>query len=323
MNLPFFIIGPPRSGTTLVAEILSQHSKVHISLETHYFEEVYPILENKSSLPSRKIAEIIINANKKHLSEQQIKSYWDKGNSVTELAEFIEKEANTLTSPLTAYLKYQARRRNKTMYGEKTPRHVFHLDKIKKFYPDSSVIFVVRDGRDFLASYKKKHGPERPNDQPPLYHPVITSLMWRKAIQRILDHQNDCNTYTIKYEQLVTAPEKEIKQLCNFLQLDFKPEMLSPNINNTLYSSSCHKQRQISTGSIGKWQTELSDEEVYIFQQIAGEQEEKLGYTQEKTNIKKTKLLFIYISAPFLLVRALFANKQKIKNLFNYIRQRI
>ena len=60
MRPPIFIIGTPRSGTTLTARILGKHSRIFMPGETHFFEDIYSRRKEWGEYINRKTSEVIL-----------------------------------------------------------------------------------------------------------------------------------------------------------------------------------------------------------------------------------------------------------------------
>ena len=103
----------------------------------------------------------------------------------------------------------------KRLILEKTPRHVWHLDYIRRRYPDSKFILTTRDGRETVASLY-----ERTKDfQASLTRYADDSIM----SLRQLDQED---TMLVRYEDLLEDPVKLIQEICTWVGVDFEPEML-------------------------------------------------------------------------------------------------
>ncbi len=133
----------------------------------------------------------------------------------------------------------------KSRWGNNTPKDVFYVEEIIEFYPNAKILLCVRDPRDFCLSYKHRWEVTtegHKNRLKSLYHPVITSLLWKSTVQRlstlksIVPSENLC---VIHYESLVLMLIKlKLYQLCLM-------EMYSVTLNEvSLYwveiLSSCH-----------------------------------------------------------------------------------
>jgi hypothetical protein len=98
---------------------------------------------------------------------------------------------------------------------EKTPRHIWHVDYIRRKYPDSKFIVTTRDGRETVASLF-----ERTKD--------LNGSLTRYQDDSILSlrqlGQND--TLLVRFEDLIADPVKLMKEICVWIGVDFESKML-------------------------------------------------------------------------------------------------
>jgi hypothetical protein len=104
---------------------------------------------------------------------------------------------------------------NKPLILEKTPRHIWHVDYIRRKYPDSKFIITTRDGRETVASLF-----ERSKD--------LTASLTRYQDDSILSLRQlgQKDTLLVRYEDLIVNPVKLINDICVWIGVDFEPKML-------------------------------------------------------------------------------------------------
>jgi hypothetical protein len=108
---------------------------------------------------------------------------------------------------------------------EKTPQHIFYLEPITHYFPNSKIIHLIRNGQDVVASlYEATH-------HFPQYWDGVWGLdkcidWWNKSIQISQQYARHPNHILIRYEQLLEDTETVLQNLCQFLQLNYHPEMI-------------------------------------------------------------------------------------------------
>jgi hypothetical protein len=220
----------------------------------------------------------------------------------------------------------QMKYERKMRWGNNTPRDIFYVNEITTLFPGALFIVCVRDVRDFLRSYKTKWKTTegaRSARLKSLYHPVITSLLWKASIKGINNHLLTDRMYLLRYEDLVTNTESIVRQLCAFIGEDFEEPMLQVETNNSSIVDDMPNQKGIFSSSIGKWRKELSQEEIFLTQKINRKELNNLGYSLEKVKFSWLKLIMICLSAPLALWRGMSANKHKRGPLIKYIFKRL
>ena len=143
---PIFIVGAPRSGTTLLRAMLSRHPRVGLSDETYYLYTVYQ--------RCRAFGDLANPANRKALIES-----YTATQRVQQLEIDLSRLRDRLMAEGTSYpafcatlLQCYAEAQGKTRAGEKTPAHARYVNTLLEWYPNARVIHLVRDARDVCAS---------------------------------------------------------------------------------------------------------------------------------------------------------------------------
>ncbi len=324
-----FIVGTPRSGTTLTAKILGKHSQIFMPGETHFFSDIYSMNSGKcgDDFNTNKDEAIhrLLTLYKRYnepLDQQRVDGLIENEN----LRQQIEQNADSYESLLNIFMEAQMRHENKQRWGNNAPRDIFYLPEILSFYPDAKIIVCVRDIKDFLLSYKgkwKATTPEHVERLKKLYHPVVTSMLWKssmKLIPKIIGMVPPNNFYLLKYEQLVTKPEQEIKNLCTMIEEYFEPAMLDIKFAN---SSAGTTGNGIFSSSVGRWKKDLPLEDAYIAQSITKKELYKLGYPEEKLESNLVKVVGKWMTSPLAFVRGLHANKDSRGPLLPYLYTRV
>lgn len=208
-TINFFIVGYPRSGTTLTASLVSRHSKVYIPAETHYFRNF--VQQTNGTSTSEVLYEYFINNTR--LKDLNIPNEILKG--------IIEDNFPNKPEILASTLNYLARKNNKQVIGEKTPGHILNYKTIVSAYPDTKFIIVMRDGRDCVLSNIKEKWTYR--------NPKKHAAEWNYYIA----HYNDLiskypdKAIIVKYENLIENPEQEIKKIMEFIGLEYEDSQLT------------------------------------------------------------------------------------------------
>lgn len=143
---------------------------------------------------------------------------------------------------------------------EKTPKHVLCIDRIFQLVPNSKIIVVIRDGRDVVASLKKRFGD------------VDFAIdRWIFDNKPVFKWQHDERVRLVRYEDLVRDPEKTTQNVCKFIGIKFRDDMLASKENPFTKAAEGNmvlRSKQVSEGiydNTGKWETELSEDELSRF----------------------------------------------------------
>ena len=234
---PIFVLGMPRSGTTLVEQILSSNSDVYGGGELPFLENFILRSENKGVLGVR-YPTILSNPNAMLLNKMFF-FYIKK-------LELISKNGNFVTDKLTGNYRW--------------------LGLLKATFNNSKIIHVKRNPLDNCYSIYKSYFTNETNgyayNQKTLgqYYLLYEEIMsyWKKIFG---DEIFEC-----KYEDLVYNPEKIIPQLSSFCGLEWDPKMLEfhKNKRRILTVSATQVRKQMYTSSIELWKKNEKNLKVLI-----------------------------------------------------------
>ncbi|WP_089944050.1 sulfotransferase family protein [Candidatus Entotheonella palauensis] len=329
MNTPIFVVGTPRSGTTLTARILGRHSGLFIPGETHFFDDIYARRQELGEPREARAAAAIaarLSTLYQRFNEPDDQQRIQTLGGEEALRQVLGTSCRTYGDVLCRFMQFQmCQNRAKVRWGNHVPKDIFYVRDILKFYPEAKFVICVRDIRDFLFSYQyqwKKTSPENIERMKKLYHPVLTSLLWKAAMKQIRVAQElvpPDNLLIIRYEDLAIRPEATIHTLCQFLKESYEEEMLQVEAHN----SSFEVQAQgIFSTSIQRWRQHISHEEVYIGERLARPELQQLGYPITHVQPNPLKLLHIAASFPYAFCRALYANRSVRGPMLPYLKQR-
>jgi hypothetical protein len=275
-----FIIGNPRSGTSLFRLMLNSHSMINATPECgflHWWYKKYADWDSSFLLNSRLDEYISDLASSKRIEDWKI--------DYSKLKEKIVKENPQNYAKLgeLVYTFYGEQKGKKAkVIADKNNYYINHYNDLKEIWPDAKYILVVRDGRDVACSYLNietliTNSPYKPK----LSTDIKTiSKEWLNNNQNILDFSKSLNEnqfMMIRYEDFVKESELYLTKVCDFLGLQFEPEMLNYFIKNAKeqdepLSSLDWKKKTLEKpdeNNIGKYKIELQKESIDEFNSIA------------------------------------------------------
>lgn len=339
-NGMIFIVGTARSGTTLMRQILSRHPDVSITKETHYFDDLRVKMagrEQQSLSPEEvKLTEdyFLALTHKGYEAEGDPEQGWMDRIELRTLAQHLGPGTD---SYFEAFCQLCAQRKNKTRLGEKTPRHIFRISEILTRYPNAQVVCMVRNPGGVIASYRDFWKSQWRADNPNVtfaekrriknsYNLIIISLMWKAAFNAALAARKqfgDSRVYIQRFEDLIVEPESTLKALTAWLSLEYQPSMLAVGLVNSSYSKSWSKSGVgLSSEPAYRWREKLSNTEIATFQFCSGCLLSEAGYERQLVSVPVALIIWLWITLPFAVLRALFANRSRMSNIPNYIWRR-
>src|SRR5215469_2316778 len=277
-NAPVFIMGPSRSGTTLLARMLDAHSSLAIFPETW----CYVVLDRLGcfgEFSNRWQYILFLNQIWDNLHE-----YRDPAARV--LAEEAAKRpsyAGPVRPILESFGRAYAEARGATRWGEKTPGHVLWLSQIHHLFPEAKILVCVRDPRDVVASYDERWGGNRADTA----YLMRASAQVRHYLRHLLQDSEypPDQVFHIRYEELATHPQAILEQTCGFLHLDFEPRMLEfyrthLNVERDWPDGVHHRllSKPATTERIGRYRSGFSASQIALIEHCLGEEMSQLGY---------------------------------------------
>lgn len=254
-----FIGGCGRSGTTLFKQLLNRHSRCACGPETSLYGLPFDI--DNIAAPW--------DMDREHLARMQAGAKNLVGFADRFAGEFLACEG-------------------KARWVEKTPNNVRAVDRLLTWYPRCRFIHVVRDGRDVMCSLRN-HPKERVVGGKivpvkTVNPPQRSATRWLEDTLRGLAFRDHPRCLEVRYEQLVTDPEGELRRVCDFIGEPYEARMLDPSSDDQQRSgqnmNNARAAEPISARSVGRWVSDLRPDERSVFVDIAGELLIALGYAQ-------------------------------------------
>ncbi len=214
------VLGVSRSGTSLLRQMLNQHSEIAIPSESHF---IVPLWERYRRRPNTDL----LLADLTYVRKVQ-----EWGVDLDDVRRRLPEEAG-FPEVIQALYRSYAEARGKSRFGDKTPLYIQYLDLVEHVFPRARYLHIVRDGRNAALSYDKMaHRPRFSWVFPQGLGDF--AVRWRREVlgaQRFGSTIAAGRYFELRYEDLVTAPEAKLRELTSFLDLGFEPAMLEYHRN--------------------------------------------------------------------------------------------
>lgn len=161
----------------------------------------------------------------------------------------------------------------------KSMANVHYADELENAGLDLKYIYLYRDGRDVAVSFKKAVVGEK--------HSYFLALQWKEdqdACIALSGKLGKDRFFALNYETLISSPEETVKALCDFLAIGYVPEMMSFYTSGTSRITAAagemwsNLEKPIMKNNSGKFIKELPEEDIQLFESVAGDTLRKLGY---------------------------------------------
>jgi hypothetical protein len=324
---PFFIVGTGRCGTQMLRNLLSTNQSIKITPETHFipvlyekfglntlsFDDFYEVLDNTfDSKGNSFLKNCLLDAKHDDPNDFYIKfkSYIDKYNENYNIKNYLEM--------FFIYIYGQ-----NSFIGDKTPHYGIWINDIKKIWPDAKIIHLVRDGVNTAESMTNHNGFRNTieskidvynlckfkyhnKDQKISLDSKVSIedalIFWEKVILKTieeLDKLPEEDVLTIKYEDLILFPAREVVKIAEFLGFDKNETWINKAIQ---IPKPFPENKQIDKFSAEQYE--------YYYNKVKSTME-KLGYPYN-FKIKRTPIEFI---KEFYRGRSYYLDQIKYKSL--------
>jgi hypothetical protein len=322
-----FVVGAPRSGTTLTARILGSHPDIFCPGETHFMEDIYSrgLAEagNSQSLDEMLTRLLTIYARYNEPGDQD---RLDRLVGNSDFKAVLRSRSDSASNVFASFMELQASACGKSAWVNHAPKDVFYIDELATMFPECRFILCVRDPRDFLLSYKLKWRATADREVArirALYHPVITTMLWKASARRIHDafrRLPEDRVMLQKYEDLVSDPVGQVERLFAFIG-----EHNVPDTTNLEFSNSSHGRPAfgIHTDSVGRGAQALDRSELWWIRRLLRDDLERFGYDFGSLRPPVGRLLVNIVTLPVSLSRALIANRHKTGPILPYLFRRL
>ncbi len=236
---PVFIVGSPRSGTTLLRKVLDRHPALAICGETRFYGDVYA--------RRRIFGDLSDLRNRRRLVEQFLSTVRAKriGVDPARLRAKLLSDANSYQALFTCILEYYTETRGKKRCGEKTPHHAFFTETLCEWFPGAAIIHLVRDPRDVVASLQLR--PWAPSSV------VNNAWMWVLFNRGARRSSHRPGYLLVHYEKPVAHPEQELMRICAHVGEDYAASMLArADAATGPYSWPQHASGPVTTERLGE-----------------------------------------------------------------------
>ncbi len=270
-NPIFFIVGRGRSGSTLLRSIFDAHPNVMIPLESRFVQFLFYKYSTHKKWTKDAAMQVIPDL-KNSFEPLTI----DKENFWKQLDNLDESSLSFTNLCKLIYLNTYTEfpKEEIAIIGDKNPRYTFFIPTLIKLFPQAKFIHLVRDYRDNIVSVQRS--AKAINESGNIPYIVGRWRLYNNYIQRYQQKFPE-KFYTLRFEDLVVEPEKEMQHICDFLKLNFNPEMLKYDKKIESYYKddgfkTLHKslKKPFDVSKIGEWKRKLPKNKVIRAEILAG-----------------------------------------------------
>jgi hypothetical protein len=215
---PVFVVGVPRSGTTLLTAILGSHSAFDCGPESGFFVHLARG-RFEQALRSRRWPDAAVRALDAlpHPSGRTLVDRYDVRREAVRA--FLEAHERSPANLLRSITEVSAAHRGRRRWVEKTPLHLLHVEDVLAHFPNARIVRIVRDPRDAASSMCRL-----PFESDSFVANCYAWMHYHAASRDTLTTDERCTT--IRFEDLLHDVEPTVRSLCTFVGEHYEPAMI-------------------------------------------------------------------------------------------------
>lgn len=261
-----FIVGSPRSGTTLLTHLVNKHLDVHVSrdagvlLRFARLQGYYGSLSDDATL-KRLIADLYDD----FFFKQR---FLERGLQLRPDELFASLQDRTYAGLADHILQMTAAGLGKSGWGNKKPSYALELDEVARLFPTAKFVHIVRDGRDVVLSMR------RATDSLFEQNWYFAARDWRHHVLegRRLGHHIPAGRYLeLKYEDLIRDPFAALSSLVDYMGSEAGSVARLAESREALQAS-------VRPGNFDKWRREMPVSAQRTVEMAAGNALSAFGY---------------------------------------------
>jgi hypothetical protein len=270
LKAPVFVLGVPRSGTTLLYSMLISAGGFAVYRKETFFYDLVPRFGALKSARSRE--EFLKRWLHGHLGKVP---GLDVASLAREALGKITHRGEFLPRLMDAIAAVQGAER----WVEATPAHLMYIDEIRQAVPDALIVHVIRDGRDCALSYERQGWiATLPWDRS--RRVGVAALFWEWMVRNGRAHgQKAAGKYLeVKFEDLVADPAAMLERVGRFIDHDLDYDRIRQDPVHALRKpNTSFRGEQGDFKPVGRWQRSSSGD-VRLCEVLVGGLLVELGY---------------------------------------------
>jgi hypothetical protein len=274
---PIFLVGAPRSGTTLLQRMLRSHPTISSPTGESHF--IIPLLSKAASYGDLSKPENIAAAlremhriNAEFVETDLHGVRFDVGT----LANTIHaRGAHTMPQVIDMLFRINAEGEGKSRWLDKTPYYIHHIPLLAAIYPDAQFVHIIRDGRDAVLSMLERSVDIR------VFSFYQGAKLWKYYVDagRMMAAILPPERYLeFRFEDMLNDQKTTLGRVCDFLGVEFSEQVINfqksqdPNNKTPLLKEGIKRDNQ------NKWPNRMTASQVRVFESIAGVTLARCGY---------------------------------------------
>ncbi|MGA8864104.1 MAG: sulfotransferase [Gallionella sp.] len=287
--MPIFMIGTQRSGSNLLRLMMNQLSEIAAPHPPHILQRMMPLEKGYGDLSKAANFNQMVDDICKMVEINPVP--WE-GVKLVRKDVAARCRNRSMVAAFGAVYDAMAEQVNADTWCCKSLANINYLGELEEYYADAArYIYLYRDGRDVALSFRKAVVGEK--------HPYHIAKEWG-ATQRIAlmnrKFIDPKRFYNLSYETLTGAPETAMRGLCEYLGATYTDSMLDFHESDEAKRAASSSElwgnvvKPVMADNTNKFLREMSGEDIRIFELVAGDVLDALGYKRFHSKTGETKV---------------------------------
>lgn len=273
-----FITGYPRSGTTLIANKISNYEGIYLGPESNYYRKFY----NRFRFTNKQFVNQAV-------SDKRLKDFGLKADEIAIVAKDSNYDKNLF---LKKFLEKCSTKKGsgKNLIVEKSPAHILYYERILSSYPDSKFIFITRDPRDVISSNLNVDWIHSNI----VKHAITINIYFDFYLS--LRNKYPSNVLLVRYEDFVLDNKKTINGILEFISPQNILKKKSGELNNTVpeweLKWKVEALKEVDVSKLYRWKKQKQSRIESVVEAILGDYIDHMHYEHaEAARLSKSDLL--------------------------------
>jgi hypothetical protein len=292
---PVFVLGCPRSGTTVLYHMLLSAGDFAVyRWESNVFNLLAPRFGGmRSARDRRELMKCWLNSMPFRVS----------GLDAARIETKLVAECRSAGDFLRLVMAEVARIQGVERWADCTPEHLLYMEEIKRQIPNALFIHIIRDGRDVALSYVKQ-GWSHPLPWDRGEEFGVAGLYWEWLVRKGREQEKRLGSdyREVRFEDLVANPREVLTQLGKFIEhdLDYDRIQLAGIGSVSEPNSSFTRESEGPFNPIGRWKTKMAPKQIADFEELVGPYLKELGYELGSDASRRTSVRAVRMRSSYL-----------------------
>lgn len=276
-NGPIFVVGAPRSGTTLLQRMLRSHPRICSPTGESHF--IVPLLRDEArfgDLTQRENLRALLRTMHARWDEFLDTDLHGMRFDVEKTAQAIhDRHAKDMVGFLDTLFRLNAEGEGKARWLDKTPYYILHIPTLVAAFPDAQFVHIIRDGRDAALSMHERASEIR------VFNTSACACLWQRYVETGRQEGRKLGSdqyHEFRYEDMLDDPVTTVKKLCDFLGEEYSDRVIDFQKSTDPKSRTPLLKQGLQGGNREKWRSSMTPRQIRTFEAIAGETLQACGY---------------------------------------------